>query len=446
VVDNLNVIDNSSNPFFSLRHFIIKVNFEINSLKTDDPSAIEKYAEFIHEYTHYLQTFTTTNGLSALLLHIDAIIKLTYSVGTKVIIKDESTLDKLLIEYKPLFNNSLNRMYWSREPRKLSNLIKHPCYFVKEMDNPSLKRKSEEVFISNIIDGYFYHITSSVLRENMAMMAYFHVRGIGQDSVMDFVKVYPSVENPCNSKYWIVFSYFFYKYPQITNVIVFTYFFCELALMTISTGFAIKYLLEIIDKKITTEKYTSEDVFFDGIKQSFACFIEKDQSELEKVIKDMSSFINRVSEKQEFYQSLLVLLNLAEKGLLYKIQHPTIFADKIDSQWIDKYSSMFYSPIIIQPDGLFSVLYNNEIYVQRIILLFSVSILIDLKNENKEICICPFYSNIPLCDMCKTDSTLAYCKNNPLEIPKFNEGGCCLYNAGLILGLLPVSELKKYVV
>jgi hypothetical protein len=243
--DKLHTLDDKTNPFYCLEHFLIKINFEISKLKSDDPSVIENFAQFLHEYTHYLQTFTTINGIAALVSYIDKLLRM--SIDIAINIASEKNQSKVIIKnYKDEFTKFYKRLFWIRNPKKFSIALCKPNFIVQIIFNPVLKKQSREVFLYNPIDGLFYHVSTTMLRENMAMMAYFSIRGIGQDSIMDHIKLFPTEERPYSCKYWLIFYYFLYTYPEISNVVKFTYYFCELALMIINTGVFIEKLLNDI--------------------------------------------------------------------------------------------------------------------------------------------------------------------------------------------------------
>jgi len=262
--DKLPVLDEKTNPFYSLQHFIIRINFKINDLKNDDPNAIENFAIFLHEYTHYLQTYTTTNGISALLSYIDKLLHMTFDIAINIAMK-RNRAKEIIKSYKDAFEVFNKRLNWDRKTRKFPVSLTKPEYIVQTIYNPINRKDSKEIFIYNPTDNLFHHVSTTMLRENMAMMAYFSIRGIGQEAIMDHVKIYPTKENPYSCKYWLLFYYFLYSYPDIKNTVKFTYYFCELSLMVITTGEFIEKLLNDIKYLMKKEKYIDENIFFDKL-------------------------------------------------------------------------------------------------------------------------------------------------------------------------------------
>ena len=455
MIDNLSIYGDSENPYFSLRNFAIKLSFNLSETWVVEPETIEKFAEFLHEYTHYLQVFTTINGLSAILQHIETQIKLIFKITTKLI-QGNQDLYACIKENKENIETTQNILFWERNPRSHSdNLI--PNYFVTEIANPILHMKTNEVFILNIIDHRYYHISTKVLRENMAMMANFYIRGIGSDAIMDHIKIFPSEEKPYSPKYWIIFSYFFYKYPIISNHVIFTFYFCELALMSINSGQMVVNLLSEIDKKLQSGKYTNENDFFilffnlksylydffNNLYPLFKSEINKNIDILQQMQVTLNDFIKEKLNEQEYFQSFQVVLELINRGINFKRENGTIFNNRLDNSWVMNKAQVFYSPIILDPKGHTSVIYNDIEYVQRISIVYGISIVTDLIQRDKGIASCPFYSTIPICECDKTGIN-HICEEDPLNIKPFKDGGCLFYNSCLVLGLLPFEELKKF--
>jgi hypothetical protein len=442
--DNLLLFEGEKNPFYSLQYFLIKLNFIFSELKNEDPNTIEKFAVFIHEYTHYLQTFTTINGLSALLSYIDEIISMTIEIGQNIITNKTLSIE-IIKKYRSEYNAVDNILYWKKKSKKVICYDDKPKYFTQLIFNPIFKKQTEEVYIFNMKDGLFYHVSSLMLRENMAMMAYFKVRNIGQDSVMSHVNIYPSPETPYCCKYWLIFSYFLYKYPQINDVIKFTYYFCELALMRMDTGFLTKKLLQDIDFLLSRKEYQyiNEIVFFEELFKKNVKIINDDVIAIEYLNNTIRDNIKKLMKIDTFYLSIDRLITLATKGIEYKKKYCTIYRDILDKRWVDTMSNIFLSPVILQPNKIVSTLHEDQNDIDLLGLLFGVSIIANDVDDNGKIYLCPFYEKIPICYL-KTDKIDNICSNEPLKIKPFPKGGCPFYNSCLTLGLLPKDELMKY--
>ena len=445
MVDNLYVFDKVTNPCYSLKHFLIKTNFELSELKNDNPSSIENYAVFLHEYTHYLQAFTTVNGLSVLLSYLDKIVRMTLDIGENIL-TNTTTAREINIRYKDDFSFVSKKLIWKREPRKIPYTNTKPNYFVINIDNPIFKQKTDEVFIYNIYDGLFYHVSTTMLRENMAMMAYFSIRNIGQDAIMDYVKINPSPQNPYNCKYWLLFNYFLYKYPQIKNVVKFTYFFCELSLMQINTGSFIKKLLADIDALLGRKNYTyvNENIFFEELFRKNIETINNDVIIIEKLINIIDEYINDLIKNYEFFSTIQKILKIAKTGIEYKKSNCTIYREIMDMRWICMMSELFFSPVIIQPNKIVSTINISQDYVNHLGLLFGISIIMDMITSKEILVECPFFNDIPICYLI-SERTINICSNNPFKITLFTDGGCLFYNSCLTLGLLPSKELEQYI-
>jgi len=442
--DELQVLTEDTNPFYCLEHFPIKINFRLSNLSNANPSSIEDFAQFLHEYTHYLQTITTINGISALLSFVDKLLHMSIDIAIDIALgKDNSHL--IIKSYKDEFKIFYNRLYWNKKPKKFPICSNKPIYIIQTVYNPILKKQSKEIFIYNTKDCLFHHVSTTMLRENMAMMANFSIRGIGQDSIMDHVTIYPTEDNPYNCKYWLIFNYFLYKYPQITNVVKFTYYFCELALMAINTGEFIEKLLNDIDDIMKNNKYKNENLFFDLLWKSQVGYITHNSDVVSSLIVNIKMSLSKIVNDNEFYFPIIRILELAESGLRYKQQNCiTIYNDIMDQIWVQKMSKIFLSPIILQPDGVFSMLFEDEEYQTLLGILFGVTIISDKIIRNESITYCPFLDEIPICKLSTSDIN-AICSEHPFDIPVFEKGGCLFYNTALILGLLKKDELEKYI-
>jgi hypothetical protein len=274
----------------------------------------------------------------------------------------------------------------------------------------------------------------------MAMMAFFYARGIGQDAVMD----YAGSKN-INCKYWIVFSYFLYNYPQINNVIVFTYYFCELSLMDVVPEISVKRVLIEIKELIDNTSYIDEDNFFELLSKKFQEKIRQCFSVIIDVINIMEAKLEKLSQYHDFSFFLKEIIGLCKRGIEYRKSNGTIFKKILDGRWINNMSGQFRSPLILQPNGKFSILGNKGNYDQNIALLFGLSTVIRKLLRHEEISECPFHDEIPICKLYNDNGNLEQiCLSDPVNIQPFPNGGCLFYNVSLILGLLPIEEYKKY--
>jgi hypothetical protein len=442
MVDSLTMFDEENNPHYNFKHLLLKISFSLIDIQKPMPDSIIKYSEFIHEYTHYLQYFTTINGICAMLSYFEAIETLLAKIPSKVITRNMN-LYRLVQEGKGAFLASRNRLYWEHDPIISQNNSKKVDYKIKEIFNPVFGCDMKEIFIFNINDQKYYHISTRVLRENMAQMATFYVRGIGEDAIMDYVNT-----NSLGFQYWIIFSYFLYNYPSIENKIFFTYFFCEFVLLFQETGELMYKLFPEINNKLADKNNFHRNSFqiFDELMMSHRQEIDSSISNIESFLKLVKNKYNIKSRYGQFYLILGKLLNILENGLEYRKNNCTIFNSTtiLTGEWVNIMCKIALSPVIKQKDGEFRVLFDDQDYVNELFVFFAVSILIEKHLNNKNIISCPFCKEIPICDEYKTRNIEELCLSNPFEIKKFNEGGCAFYNASLVLGILPNEELEKY--
>jgi hypothetical protein len=438
-MDNeLIIIEGNKNPSYSLRHFKIKINFYISELRNDDPNSIDDYAQFLHEYTHYLQTVTTINGISALLSYIDKLLNMSIEIGINIYQRKNQSRE-IIERYKDEFVKFYNRLYWERKPKQFSITSTKPKFITQPIYNPIIKKQSIECFIYNPYDKLFHHVSTLMLRENMAMMANFSIRGIGQDAVMDYVN-----NKTLNFKYWLIFYYFLYTYPDITNVIKFTYYFCELALMVINPGEFVEKIMNDIDYLIKNEKYENEEIFFEKLSKKQVNKISEDGNLMFILIDNIKLALSKIIEDNDIYKPIYKILELAEKGLKNKQIHATIFQDVMDTRWLHKMAKEYLSPIIFQPNSIIAMLFDDNEFQNLLCILFGVTIISEKIIKHESIDCCPFFSEIPICKA-TTNEIEEICSTNPLDITPFPTGGCLFYNTALILGLLKKEELEKYI-
>ena len=392
----------------------------------------------MHEYTHYLQTLTTVNGLSALTIYLDLIIKITEDIY-RSIVNNQFNTKNIINKYQDNFKRLDNIISWQSKPRNFGIKKNKPVFSLKKIYNPIVKMQVDEVFFYNTQDDLFYHISPSVLRENMAMMAFLYAHGIGQDAVMDYVNT-----NNYKCKYWIIFHYFFSNFPQIRNVVIFTYYFCELSLMDLLPSLLISELLPEIDRALNNIPYKDEDTFFNYLSSKFNNKIYNGFSVVFDTILKLRKKLE-ILKSRKFYLSIESMLDLCERGIKYRRSNGTIFKVILDGRWIDNMAKIFLSPLILQPSNNFAILYDDSDYFDRLALLFGVANVIQLFLHNEEIHSCPFYYDIPVCNLYSGNEEIEnICIAKPNTIPKFPSGGCLFYYTCFVLGLLPPEEYKKY--
>ncbi|GHU36042.1 hypothetical protein FACS1894172_18530 [Spirochaetia bacterium] len=441
MVDELTIFNNGKRAHYNFKHLWIKINSELKQILEPKPDSVVKYAEFIHEYTHYLQSFTTINGISAMLSYFEAIANILGCIPKRIM---NNTYDfKVLIkEEKENLLKSHNRLYWQYEKFPSKDTDNKIEYAIEEIMNPIFKQKTHEVFILNRNDNNYYHISSKVLRENMAQMATFHVRGIGDDAIMDYVST-----RGTSYEYWIIFGYFLYNYPQIENKVIFTYYFCEFVLLFQCSGEIMYNLLLEIKEMYDDTQYKSASCFkiLDELMVRHRAEIDKNISNLDNLLQIIRNKYIIKSRYGQFYSILNKLLDILGKGLDYRKKNVTIFNANtiITGEWVNNMCKIVKSPVIKESNNEFRVLFDDQDYVNEIYVFIAVTIVIDMYLNNEIISSCPFYKDVPICDEYKR-GVEDICAENPFDIPKFPDGGCAFYNAALILGILPVSELEKY--
>jgi hypothetical protein len=242
-----------------------------------------------------------------------------------------------------------------------------------------------------------------------------------------------------------LFSYFLMNYPQIKNVVILTFFFCELALMDLHTGKFLSKLLSKSNSLLNTIAYTDEDTFFSNLLKYFRTEINVNFIAISDMLITIEKIIKKLIHDHNFFLSILDILNLCKNGLEYKKRYPTTFQRILDGRWIDYMAETFLSPLIIQPEGKFSILNRGHDFVDRLTVLFGVTIMLEYTIHNKKIYCCPFHDNIPICKLHDKYNISEICLSDPFSVTPFEDGGCLFYNSCLILGLLPSSEFNRLI-
>ncbi len=423
---------NNSNAY-DFAHLVMWLNFNADDLKNNLGNIDEKLAIVVHEYVHYLQSVTTTFGIKYLLdlfnAHLDIVLYLNHDVKAKPTlplkniqsdklantyerlkrIKTAYKTDEDLISFKDKPNNDTGRKY-----------IKKVC-FEEAMSNNQLYLADEE-------RDCWVPITAQTIRENMAMMATYYSRQIGQDSVLYTLNDYPP-------KYSILFRHIYNKYQFVEDARLFVFYLCEFALMSDKPNIELDNLLLYIDDafKKNNFDYSNVNDFFNHLMGDYNGM--RRLRTISEVLKESIETKIQFNSKyqHDYIKAVTWFYKIFEHSIWYKKNMRTLVYIKMDGEWIDNMAEHFYSPLVIF-NGRSKLFGKNNIEFQDAIsCIFTLSIVID-KAYSDDISECPFLNEFPFCGI--KDRQLDICQNNAISIEVNKDGeGCPLYNCLMILNV-----------
>ena len=88
-MDELDYFNPNKDNYFNIFTFTLNLNFSIKKMD------INTYSLFIHEYTHYIQSIGTINGISLLFKYFSFVKNLYLDINEKICNYDEFDLDYL---------------------------------------------------------------------------------------------------------------------------------------------------------------------------------------------------------------------------------------------------------------------------------------------------------------------------------------------------------------
>jgi hypothetical protein len=264
--------------------------------------------------------------------------------------------------------------YYNRKPRKFESLDLTQEYVIRNVNHVYDEGLCfTELFLFWEEDGLYHHISPVVLRENMATMAEMLARNIGPASVVDFLRL-----NHRPPQYWILYNYFYQRFHTIDDHRVFTFYFCELALDAIKPSMFANILFQDINKSMN--KYVNTDKLFSGLLTKHYSYINKSFGIIKSFIDKMIENNKILKFMNEYFDMISKYLNIIKQNLHDKEHIPTILypPNSIDANWVFYRSDKYFSPLIIQPDNVYSVLNTKGNFTDTISLLFGVGLVLEL--------------------------------------------------------------------
>lgn len=427
---------------FCMKKFVLTVNFEIDKIK--DPKNIddlENYCILLHEYTHYLQSFCTFAGASALFDFFclqDTIIQETRNE----ILKSKNYDTQIFSKFRGQYTDIWYKNNGDKDITTISD-ASFPNYTIKIKNVITQEGLKDKYFIK--LDSDIYNISGKMLKETMAMMSMYAVKKIPKSEIVNIFS-----KKQYSGLYTYLFLYFYKKYPKINDLVRFTYQFSELCLQSVNTEDMINKVLSFLD-----DYYPNYENSI-----SFLNLFYKKHPEIKTIIHNkVNEIFDKIDElksrkENEYYKIVIKYLELLAQGLVISEKYDSLFTRPMDKNFLEHYAKFVSSPIIVESldvndekKYILKTLDNSRSH-DDLALLYSISIILDQYiTEDKDFSKCPFLNAPHICKIQNDKKIIEdVCEKDPYCIKTFSDGGNCLfYNANKIFGFLPADEINKFV-
>lgn len=445
---------------FNIFTFTLNLNFTINKMD------INQYSLFVHEYTHYLQSIGTVNGISLLFKYFSFVKDISKDITHKICSDEEYDTD-FLTDYKDKYDEIKLLYNYTLDKENSEN---YPDYHLsyEKIEHPIFRKTVNEYFIT--LGNKNYHVSQKCLRETMAMMTFFHARHYTIQEALDYLN-----QDSIEPIYKILLLHFYHNYKFSDDLIIFTYYFSELALQTDNPNDILDKLFKLLRYRKTTADINTE-TFIKIFKYENKNFETRLKFLLAKLTKDIDD-LKLLEVHNEYFTAVKEYLGRCIVGLTNYVEC-TSFIDRFESlESIKEFSKQILSPIIIsndEKDITVSTL-DDQTNKYSMALIFAVARLLDsyIKGDDSPMFSkCIFMEQIPICSFFKkkkndvvtkeagdvlnidvkddeddedeNKADINICSRKPFYIKPFPKGNCIFYNANLVLGLLPDEEIQKY--
>lgn len=423
--------DNGSYSFLHL-----EINLKDTASKQellDQKEAASCFVTLTHEYIHYIQNFTTTWGFTNFITYVDLF---AVFFGDNILLDTNPEL--------PLLNGTIDKKFGSKnylnylksaflgvskgtDGKFLFQDTDKPDFTIVEstLTDPYWKK---EVYISYIAyKGKLIPLNELVLSENMAIVGSYLASGLTMEESRN------TIAQIWGAQYHIVYSFLNNLFPD-KNCLKLTYIICESALLIVPYNKVISKILIYLKDNIGDLKSESED----EIIQRFLEHIDF-KSSLEKLIPSMLQQLesrvqtfNKYKDNYEFYKFLLDILEIFKKGLEERLKKQHTYRDKLNSEFLNYYSEIIYSPILVFADKQKSMLGDPSDSFVNSIASFSGILKIFHMAYFQDIRKCPFCEEFSICTVDKGTE----CEQSALDVyGKEKYIGCLMNNALNIIGI-----------
>lgn len=418
----------SERSSYDIYKFFIYLKF-YESEKDDPIKRVEYTAETVHEYIHYLQSFTTIYGIQTTLILLSILNEFLLDLNNSAItfpLKADDPIIQIMRERMKLI---YDLQFFQMQPKDLSveDEKYYEMYKIKYNGNKEVK----VLFIKDHNNHRWIPLTPKVIRENMAMMGYCITRGMDAKALLEWIK------ERDDSEYWIIFEYLMYNARTPLNNLVITFYLCELALMSSTPTITIDILLNHFIEFIHSEgiHYSDEDSLFNDFVKKYEIITEQQPwiDKLFEVTQVQKNSADQNSYDNEYLKFLSTIFQIIINALVYRRNQATVYKKGLGGLWIDNMTQMFASPVVSYRDPKIFLLGKSYISTEPHAYIFSLLFFMQNIESLNKLDICPFYKNFPICNEEKSN----ICEKHPLNI-LYDEkyAGCALYNVLQLLGLL----------
>jgi len=422
---------NSERSSYDVFKFFIYLRFYERE-KDDHIKRIEYTAETVHEYIHYLQSFTTIYGIQTTLILLSILNEFLLDLNNSVITLPLKTDDPIIHKMHDRMKLIYDLQFFKITPKDLSiDDCGEDIYYEMYKIQYNGYKEVKVPFIKDYNNHRWIPLTPKVIRENMAMMGYCITRGMGAEALLEWIK------ERDDSEYWIIFEYLMYKVPTSLNNLVITFYLCELALMSSTPTITIDILLNQFIDFIHSEgiHYSDEDSLFNNFVKKYDICTEQQPwiDKLFSITQVQKKSADQNSYENEYLKFLSTIFQIILNALEYRKRYATIYKIGLGGLWIDNMTQMFASPVVSYRDPKIFLLGKSYISTEPHAYIFSLLYFMQNIESLNKMDVCPFYKIFPICNEEKSN----ICEKHPLNI-LYDEkyAGCALYNVLQLLGLL----------
>jgi hypothetical protein len=413
-------VENETRGYYTLGFLNIKVNTteslqDLNELMSQNSST---FSTFLHEYIHFLQNFTTTNGLYSSAFYLQFI---KYLVAK---IKEESNEEidlplKIDNDFNRISFNELNLVY-SGQSGFIRDRVKYNSYSIEVVeitdvsDGSKIKPNKYIVNFTNYSNykQEDYHFGTIALKEY-----------VGHKIQNNFyATTHPDIP------YLIAELLLDEELPELKDHDDLKILICDAALMNLHPA---EFFFVIIEK-LKKEKYPKEPLafynfIFKGINYSGKLGTFKNHIKLfDKVYQDICHDYKDIFGSQVFKKELTWFLHILKNARELRIKNPTFILNLVNSK--GKFTIDFKRIIKSLGTPFFVNLNDEGGYIpprklkekpDQIYILLAASELLFNAYQNKR---CDLY-NFCSKNFAAKDPTNGFCISNPFE--KINEPDAC---------------------
>lgn len=389
------------------------------------------FPTLVHEYIHYLQTFTTTWGFTNFYTFLGYILNSFITAQSTGQAPRLPLRNNIPEEPAKTFENFMTHA-WLGLTRSKEGFYFEPTSLTdftlieKRIEDPYFAGKSSVLYWV-VIQGKLIPLTPIVLSENMAIVSSYLASGQSLAESQLSIDDYP-LEYNCIHKY-------IRNYLPGKNTLYLTYILSEAALLVPSYSQTIYKFLRYLSQNaqyfaLKTEEQIIASIF------SFTKFNVLRIAAIKFAIEQLDerrAIFNKHAEGYGFLVFIDELLSVMKEGLLFRISNASTYAPNLDMTFLNSMVSIIKSPLIRFKDGATHMLGTPDSNFRDAVAFFNgiLKVYYDLYS-NSFFNRCPFADPESLCSHTRQPE----CFNNALQVPSNPVlKNCILYNALKLLGL-----------